>query len=93
MKIFKLSIKRKGKSLTILSKAEVPLKVVVVQGKHHIVGIGELGDKHAEIEKPIIPLFPINYDVNKVAQELLKKLGLPESEIGEIMQSAVVEDL
>jgi hypothetical protein len=93
VKIFKLLTKRKARSLTISANAEVPLKVVVVEGRFHIVGIGELGGKHAEVEKAIIPFLPVSYDVEKVAKEVLMKLGLPSSEIDQLMQYAVVEDL
>ncbi len=93
MKLFKLITKRRPKSVTIRSSVQVPLKVVVVQGKYHVVGIGELGDKHAEVERLIFPFLPIGYDVEKVAEEVLRKLGIPENEIKEIMQYAVEEEL
>jgi predicted urease superfamily metal-dependent hydrolase len=93
VRIFKLFTKRKRRSLTISASVEVPLKVVVVEGRFHVVGIGELGDKHAEVEKAIIPFFPVSYDVTKVAKELLQKLGVPPNEIDEIMQYAVIEEL
>ncbi len=93
MRIFKLATKRKPRSLTINANVEVPLKVVVVEGRYHIVGIGELGGKHAEVEKPIIPLLPVGYDAYKVAKEVLQKLGVPQNEIDEIMQYAVTEEI
>jgi predicted urease superfamily metal-dependent hydrolase len=93
MKIFKLFTKRRPRSLTINANVEVPLKVVIVEGRFHIVGIGELGNKHAEVEKAIVPFLPVGYDVTKVARELLQKLGIPPNEIDEIMQYAVIEEL
>jgi hypothetical protein len=86
MKLFSFSGKRKSKSLFIESKEEVPLRIMVAIGKHHVVGIAELGDKSATIERPIVP-FVKPPEPEEIAKELLKKLGIPQNEWEEILES------
>ncbi len=86
MRLFSFSGKRKSKSLFIESKTEVPLKIMVAIGKRHIVGIAELGNESATIEKPIIP-FVKPPEPEEIAKELLKKLGIPQNEWEEILKS------
>jgi len=86
MKLFSFLGKRKSRSLFIESKAEVPLKIMVAIGKHHVVGIAELGDQSVTIEKHIIP-FVKPPEPEEIAKELLKKLGVPQNEWEEILKS------
>ena len=86
MKLFSFLGKRKSKSLFIESKAEVPLKIAIVIGKRHIVGIAELGDQSVTIERHIMP-FIKPPEPEEIAKELLKKLGIPESEWDEILKT------
>jgi len=86
MKLFSFLGKRKSRSLFIESKAEVPLKIMVAIGKRHIVGIAELGDQSATIERSTIS-FVKPPEPEEIAKELLKKLGVPQNEWEEILKS------
>jgi len=74
------------KSLFIQTSTQVPIEIMVVTGKRHIIGIAEIGDKSATVEKPIYP-FGEKLTPESVAKELLKKLGIPESEWNEILET------
>jgi hypothetical protein len=50
------------------------------------VGIAELGNESATIEKTIFPFMKPS-EPEEIAKELLKKLGIPESEWEEILKT------
>ncbi|CAJ31735.1 virion structural protein [Betalipothrixvirus puteoliense] len=75
---FKKEIKT-PRSLFVSTKAEMPLVLMVAIGKHHAVGIGEVGDKSATVEK-FIPPFGVKPTPEEIAKELLKKLDVPKDE-------------
>ena len=79
MKLFHFGNEVTKKSLFVKQEAKVPLEIGVVMGKRHIVGVGELGSKSVTVEKAILP-FGKPIQVEDVAKEILKKLGVPESE-------------
>jgi len=87
MKLFNFKKEEKTRrSLFIQTQATVPLEIMVAIGKRHVVGIAEIGDKSATIEKPILP-FVKPPEPEEIAKELLKKLGVPESEWDEILKT------
>jgi len=76
------------KSLFIQTSTQVPIEIMVVTGKRHIIGIAEIGDKSATVEKPIYPFgAKTKLEPEEIAKELLKKLGVPESEWDEILKT------
>jgi len=77
---------RPRRSIFVQTEITTPLEMMVVVGKRHIVGIAQLGDKSATIEKPVIPFAP-PYEPEEIAKELLRKLGVPESEWDEILKT------
>ena len=87
MRLFNFKKEMKSRrSLFIQTEANMPLEIMVAIGKRHIVGIAEVGDKSATVEKPIIP-FVKPPEPEEIAKELLKKLGVPESEWDEILKT------
>jgi len=77
---------RPRRSIFIQTEMTMPLEIMVAVGKRYIVGIAELGDKSATIEKPVFPFVP-PYEPEEIAKELLRKLGVPESEWDEILKT------
>ena len=86
MKLFSFKKSYQKKSLFIQTKAEVPLVIVVGIGKRHIVGIGEIGDKSTVYERTML-LFEKPPEPREVAKEILRRLGVPQSEWEEILSS------
>ena len=82
---FKREVKPR-RSIFIQTEMTLPLEIMVAVGKRFIVGIAELGDKSATIEKPVFPFVP-PYEPEEIAKELLRKLGVPESEWDEILKT------
>ena len=82
---FKREVKPR-RSIFLQTEATVPIEVMVTIGKRHIVGIAEMGDKSATIEKTI-PLFMTPQEPEEIAKELLKKLGIPQKEWDEILKT------
>ena len=82
---FKREVKPR-RSIFIQTEITTPLELMVAIGKRYIVGIAEMGDKSAVIEKPVIP-FMKPQEAEEIAKELLKKLGIPESEWEEILKT------
>ena len=77
-----------SRSLFLQTSTQVPIEIMVAIGKRHAVGIGEIGDKSATIEKPIYPFgAKTKLEPEEIAKELLKKLGVPESEWDEILKT------
>jgi len=74
------------RSIFIQTEATVPIEVMVAIGKRHVVGIAEMGDKSATIEKPIFP-FTAPPEPEQIAKELLKKLEVPQNEWDEILKN------
>lgn len=70
---------KQPKSLFISTKVEMPLVLMIVIGKRHVVGIGEIGDKSAVVER-FIPPFGLKPTPEEIAKELLRKLGIPSDE-------------
>jgi hypothetical protein len=87
VRIFNFRKEEKTKrSVFIQTEATVPIEVMVAIGKRHIVGIAEMGDKSATIEKPIFP-FTAPPEPDEIVKELLKKLGIPQNEWDEILKT------
>jgi hypothetical protein len=87
VKIFHFRKEEKTKrSIFIQTEASVPLELMVAIGKRHAVGIAELGDKSATVEKTIFP-FTVPPQPEEIAKELLRKLGVPEIEWDEILKT------
>ena len=87
MKLFNFKREMKSKrSIFLQTEATVPIEVMVAIGKRHIVGIAEMGDKSTTIEKPIFP-FTAPPEPEEIAKELLKKLGVPQTEWDEILKT------
>jgi len=87
MKLFNFIKEMKTRrSIFIQTEATVPLEIMVAIGKRHAVGIAEMGDKSATVEKTIFP-FTAPPQPEEIAKELLKKLGIPESEWDEILKT------
>ena len=87
MKLFNFRKEEKSRrSLFLQTVTSIPLEIMIVTGKRHIVGIAELGDKSATLEK-LIPLFVKPQEPEEIAKELLKKLGIPENEWDEILKT------
>ena len=82
---FKREIKPR-RSIFIQTEMTMPLEIMVAIGKRYIVGIAELGDKSATIERPVFPFVP-PYEPEEIAKKLLRKLGIPESEWDEILKT------
>jgi len=78
--------KKTRKSLLIQTEVAVPLELIVAIGKRHIVGIAELGRESVSIEK-LVPPFIKPPEPEEIARELLRKLGIPESEWEEILRT------
>jgi len=74
------------KPIFVQTRVEVPLELMVAIGKKHIVGIAELGNESATIEKTIFPFMKTS-EPEEIAKELLKKIGIPESEWEEILKT------
>jgi len=74
------------KSIFVQTGVEVPLELMVTIGKRHIVGVAELGNESTVVEKPIFPFMKPS-EPEEIAKELLKKLGIPESEWEEILKT------
>ncbi|MEM0292982.1 MAG: hypothetical protein QXV50_07195 [Fervidicoccaceae archaeon] len=63
---------------------------MIAKGKHHVVGIVEFGDKSYAEERRIT--FLSRTDVTKeVATSLLKKVGLNDQQISEILNKGINE--
>jgi len=77
---------RPRRSIFVQTEVTTPLELMVAVGKRHIVGIAELGDRSATIERPIFP-FVTPQEPEEIAKELLRKLGVPESEWEEILKT------
>jgi len=75
-----------SRSLFIQTTTQMPIEIMVAIGKRHIVGIGEVDDKSATVEKTILPFFE-KPTPDTVAKEILQKLGVPKSEWDEILQT------
>ena len=75
-----------SRSLFLQTSTQVPIEIMVAIGKRHAVGIGEIGDKSATIEKSIFP-FGAKIKPEEIAQEILKKLGIPQSEWNKILET------
>lgn len=86
MRLFSFRGKRKKKSLFVQSEAEIPIKIMVAIGKRHVVGIAELGDQSAVVEKAFLPFFKPP-EPEEIAKMLLSKLGIPENEWEEILKN------
>lgn len=67
------------RSLFIQSKTEIPLAIAVIIGKHHVIGVGELGDKSALVEKQVFPFMP-KPSPEEIAKEVLRKLDVPSDQ-------------
>jgi hypothetical protein len=74
------------RSIFVQTEVEVPLELMVAIGKRHIVGIAEFGNESAVVEKPIFP-FMKPQEPEEIAKELLRKLGVPQSEWDEILKT------
>jgi hypothetical protein len=77
---------RPRKSIFIQTEMTMPLEIIVATGKRYIVGIADLGDKTVTIERPVFPFVP-PCEPEEIAKELLRKLGVPESEWDEILKT------
>jgi hypothetical protein len=87
MRLFNFKKETKTRrSIFLQTEATMPIEIMVAIGKHHVVGIAELGDKSITIEKPTFP-FTAPPEPEEIAKELLKKLGIPESEWDEILKT------
>lgn len=86
MRLFSFGGKRKRRSIFIQSNVEIPLKLMITIGKRHAVGMAEMGDEIATIERPILPFFRPP-EPEEIAKELLRKLGVPENEWEEILKT------
>ena len=75
-----------SRSLFVQTNTQMPIEIMVAIGKRHIVGIGEVGDKSATVEKTIFPFFE-KPSPDTVAKEVLQKLGVPKSEWDEILET------
>jgi len=64
----------------------MPIELMVAVGKRHVVGIAEFGNESATIERPILP-FMKPPEPEEIAKELLRKLGVPESEWDELLKT------
>jgi len=82
---FKREVKTR-RSIFVQTEVTMPIELMVAVGKRHIVGIAEFGSESATIEKPIFP-FMKPQEPEEIAKELLKKLGVPESEWDEILKT------
>ena len=82
---FKREIKTR-RSIFVQTEVKVPLELMVAVGKRHVVGIAEFGNESATVERPIFP-FMKPPTPEEIAKELLKKLGVPESEWDEILKT------
>jgi len=74
------------RSIFIQTGVEVPFELMIAIGKRHIVGIAELGNESAVVERTIFPFMKPS-EPEEIAKELLKKLGIPESEWEEILKT------
>ena len=74
------------RSIFIQTEVSVPLELMVAIGKRHAVGIAELGNQSATVEKTIFP-FTAPPQPEDIAKELLKKLGIPQNEWDEILKT------
>ena len=87
LKLFTLrNVTQPKRSIFAQTEITMPLEIMVAVGKRFVVGIAELGDKTATIEKPIIPFLKLE-EPEEVAKELLRKLGIPESEWDRILKT------
>jgi len=82
---FKKETKTK-RSIFVQTEVSVPLELMVAIGKRHAVGIAELGNQSATVEKTIFP-FIKPPEPEEIAKELLKKLGIPQNEWDEILKT------
>jgi len=82
---FKKELKT-SKSLFLQTEATAPLEIMVVTGKRHIIGVAELGNESATVERTIAP-FLQPPEPEEIAKELLKKLRVPESDWNEILKN------
>jgi len=82
---FRKEIKTK-RSIYVQTEATIPLEIMVAIGKRHAVGIAELGNQYATIEKSVIP-FMKPPEPEELAKELLNKLKIPENEWEEILRT------
>jgi len=87
MKLFNFKKEMKPKrSIFLQTEITMPIEIMVAIGKRHIVGIAEMGDKSTTIEKSIFP-FTAPPEPEEITKELLKKLGVPQSEWDEILKT------
>jgi len=87
VRLFHFRKERKTRrSFFIQTEVPVPLELIVAVGKRHIVGIAEFGNESTTIEK-LIPPFVKPPEPEEIAKELLRKLGVPESEWEEILKT------
>ena len=87
MRLFNFKREMKPRrSIFLQTEATVPIEVMVAIGKRHIVGIAEMGDHSVTIEKSIPP-FIAPQEPEEIAKELLKKLGVPQTEWDEILKT------
>ncbi|ACB37298.1 virion structural protein [Betalipothrixvirus uzonense] len=87
MKLFHFKKEEKtSRSLFVQTTAQIPLEIMVAIGKRHAVGIGEIGDKSATVEKTLFP-FGAKPTPEEIAQLVLQKLGVPKSEWEEILKT------
>jgi len=78
--------RKSRRSIFIQTDVAVPLELIVTMGKRHIVGIAEMGDQSATVERTIFP-FTKPPEPEEIAKELLRKLKVPESEWDEILKT------
>ena len=77
MNLFAFRHRIEKRSIFIQGSVELPIEIVVARGKRHIVGIGEVGDRSATVEKTLF-FGTTAQQVEEVVKELLRKLGVPE---------------
>jgi hypothetical protein len=77
---------RNKRSIFVHTNVMVPLELIVAIGKRHIVGVAEFGNESAVVERTIFPLMKPQ-EPEEIARELLRKLGIPESEWDEILKT------
>jgi len=87
VRLFHFRRERKTKrSIFVQTDVAIPLELVVTMGKRHIIGIAEIANQSATVERTIFP-FTKPPEPEEIAKELLKKLGIPESEWEEILRT------
>ena len=84
--LFHFSERAKVRTSFFEATTDMPVHIIVVVTKHKIIGLGIAGDRAELVQYPNFFFFR-QVTEEEVAKELLRKLGVPETEWEKVLNS------